>query len=71
MYGTVLGDDNTLEFVIELFKEADLHEEEVRMMRSMGAVSQPDLIKKILELSMSVSLVASALNSYSFKGLKF
>ena len=61
MYGTVLkdGDDNTLEFVIELFKEADLHEEEVRMMRSMGAVSQPDLIKKILELSMSVSSFCS------------
>nr|XP_058942457.1 puromycin-sensitive aminopeptidase-like [Pocillopora verrucosa] len=55
VYSTVLkhGDDNTLESVMKLFKEADLHEEKVRLMRCMGAVSQPDLIKKVLEFSMS------------------
>ncbi|XP_027041940.1 puromycin-sensitive aminopeptidase-like [Pocillopora damicornis] len=55
VYSTVLkhGDDNTLESVMNLFKEADLHEEKVRLMRCMGAVSQPDLIKKVLEFSMS------------------
>ena len=59
VYSTVLkhGDDNTLESVMKLFKEADLHEEKVRLMRCMGAVSQADLIKKVLEFSMSVSLV--------------
>ena len=68
VYSTVLkhGDDNTLESVMNLFKEADLHEEKVRLMRCMGAVSQPDLIKKVLEFSMSVSLVASAFNSRPF-----
>lgn len=68
VYSTVLkhGDDNTLESVMKLFKEADLHEEKVRLMRCMGAVSQPDLIKKVLEFTMSVSLVASAFNSHSF-----
>ena len=62
VYSTVLkhGDDNTLESVMKLFKEADLHEEKVRLMRCMGAVSQPDLIKKVLEFSMSVSLVVCA-----------
>ena len=32
----------------------------------MGAVSQPDLIKKVLEFSMSVGLIASAFHSNSF-----
>ncbi|XP_022788315.1 puromycin-sensitive aminopeptidase-like [Stylophora pistillata] len=55
VYSTVLkhGDDITLESVTKLFKEADLHEEKVRLMRCMGAVSQPELIKKVLEFSMS------------------
>ena len=42
------GDDNTLESVVKLFKEADLHEEKVRLMRCVGAVSKPDLMKKVL-----------------------
>ena len=61
------GDDNTLESVMKLFKDADLHEEKVRLMRCMGAVSQPDLIKKILKFSMSVSLVAFNSHSFGFK----
>ena len=69
VYSTVLkyGDDNTLEFLMKLFKDADLHEEKVRLMRCMGAVSQPDLIKKILKFSMSVSLVAFNSHSFGFK----
>ena len=35
-------------------------------MRWMGAVSQRDLIKKVLEFLMSVGLIASAFNSHSF-----
>ena len=68
VYSTVLkhGDDNTLESVMKLFKEADLHEEKVRLMRCMGAVSQLDLIKKVLEFSMSVSLNS---RPFGFKSL--
>ena len=57
MYGTVLrhGDAATLDAVMKLFREADLHEEKVRLMRTMGAVSQPELIKKVLDFSLSVS----------------
>ena len=40
---------------MKLFREADLHEEKVRLMRCMGAVSQPELIKKVLDFSVSVS----------------
>ena len=63
MYSTVLrhGVVNTLRLCGQLLKEADLHEEKVGLMRWMGAVSQPDLIKKVLEFSMSVGL-----NSHSF-----
>nr|XP_058942473.1 puromycin-sensitive aminopeptidase-like [Pocillopora verrucosa] len=55
VYSTVLkhGDGNTLESVMQLLKEADLHEEKVRLMRCMGAVSQPDLIKKVCDFSLS------------------
>ena len=57
MYSTVLkhGDDVILDAVIKLFREADLHEEKVRLMRCMGAVSQPELIKKVLDFSLTVS----------------
>ncbi|XP_068751951.1 puromycin-sensitive aminopeptidase-like [Montipora capricornis] len=55
VYGTVLrhGDAATLDAMMKLFREADLHEEKVRLMRTMGAVSQPELIKKVLDFSMS------------------
>ena len=49
---------------MKLFKEADLPEEKVRLMRY--ALSHADLIKKVLEFSMSVSLVASAFSSHPF-----
>ncbi|KAJ7390104.1 hypothetical protein OS493_027136 [Desmophyllum pertusum] len=55
VYSTVLkhGDGGTLDSTMKLFREADLHEEKVRLMRCMGAVSQPELINKVLEFSMS------------------
>ena len=57
VYRTVLkhGDDVTLDAMMKLFREADLDEEKVRLMSCMGAVSQPELIKKVLAFSMSVS----------------
>ncbi|CAH3161692.1 unnamed protein product [Pocillopora meandrina] len=58
VYSTVLrhGVVNTLRLCGQLLKEADLHEEKVGLMRWMGAVSQPDLIKKVLEFSMSTDV---------------
>ena len=59
VYRTVLehGDDVTLDAMMKLFREADLDEEKVRLMRCMGAVSQPELIKKVLDFSTSVSFI--------------
>ena len=59
VYSTVLkhGDSSTLEAMMKLFKEAELHEEKVRLMRTMGAVSQPELIKKVLDFSLSVCVL--------------
>ena len=58
VYGTVVkhGDDVTLDSMFKLFREADLDEEKVRLMTCMGAVTQTELIKKVLEFSMSVCL---------------
>lgn len=57
VYGTVLkhGDASSLDAMMKLFREADLHEEKVRLMRTMGNVSHPELIKKVLDFSMSAS----------------
>lgn len=38
---------------MKLFEEADLQEEKFRLMRYMEALSHTDLIKKVLEFSMS------------------
>ena len=58
VYSTVLknGDSSSLEAMMKLFKKADLHEQRVRLMGTMGAVTQPELIKKVLDFSLSVSL---------------
>ena len=68
VYSTVLkhGDGNTLESVMQLLKEADLHEEKVRLMRCMGAVSQPDLIKKVCDFSLSVRFIKLCIKNYFF-----
>ena len=71
VYSTVLrhGDGNTLESVMQLLKEADLHEEKVRLMGCMGAVSQPDqpdLIKKVCDFSLSVRSIKLCMNNFSF-----
>ena len=59
VYSTVLknGDASSLEAMMKLFKKADLHEERVRIMRTMGTVTQPELIKKVLDFSLSVSVL--------------
>ena len=39
--------------MLTLFRAADLHEERVRILRVLGAVRQPELIKRVLEFSLS------------------
>ena len=57
VYSTVLkaGDSATLDAVLKLLRDADLHEERVRLMRCMGAVTQPELISQVLNFAISVS----------------
>ena len=61
VYSTVLraGDQATLEAVMKLLKEEDLHEERVRLMRCMGSVSDAELIKKVLHFAVSVKPVCT------------
>ena len=58
VYSTVLriGNEATLEAVMNLLKDADLHEEKMRLMRCMGSVKDPELIKKVLSFSLSVRI---------------
>ena len=58
VYSTVLraGNEATLEAVMKLLKDADLHEEKMRLMRCMGSVKDPELIKKVLSFSLSVRI---------------
>ena len=73
IYSTVLrhGDGSTLDAIMKLFREADLHEEKVRLMRTMGAVSQPELIKKVLDFAMSVSSRIILIRKHSLAPLHF
>ncbi|XP_041473760.1 puromycin-sensitive aminopeptidase-like [Lytechinus variegatus] len=54
VYLTVLahGDEDTLNKMIEFFKAQDLQEEKDRIQRSLGAIKDPALIKRVLEFSM-------------------
>ncbi|XP_078620093.1 puromycin-sensitive aminopeptidase-like isoform X4 [Branchiostoma floridae x Branchiostoma japonicum] len=55
VYATVLrhGDEKTYEKLLDLLRKADLHEEKVRILRSLGSVSQPELIQRVLEFALS------------------
>merc|ERR1712168_196995 len=55
VYATVLkhGDEDTFEKMLSVFRAADLHEERVRILRVLGTVKKPDLIKRVLEFSLS------------------
>lgn len=55
VYCTVLknGDEDTFDKMLTLFRAADLHEERVRILRVLGSVKQPELIKRVLEFSLS------------------
>ncbi|KAK2165380.1 hypothetical protein LSH36_51g04005 [Paralvinella palmiformis] len=55
VYGTVLKQGGEEEFgqMLKLLKTADLHEEKVRILRSLGTVQQESLIQKTLDFAMS------------------
>lgn len=55
VYSTVLSNGGEEEFdsVLKLFRAADLHEEKVRLMSSLGAVREEALIKRTLKFAMS------------------
>jgi len=55
VYATVLknGDESTFEQMLTLYRAADLHEERVRILRVLGSIKQPELIKRVLEFSLS------------------
>ena len=39
--------------MLTVFRAADLHEERVRILRVLGTVKKPELIKRVLEFSLS------------------
>lgn len=47
---------NVFNFSPQLYREADLHEEKDRISRSLGATRDPNLIQRVLQFAMSVSL---------------
>ncbi|KAL4648404.1 puromycin-sensitive aminopeptidase [Arapaima gigas] len=55
VYLTVLkhGDSATLETMLKLHKQADMQEEKNRIERVLGAISDPELIQKILSFALS------------------
>ena len=57
VYRSVLSDadETVLEQFIELFEKESLHEEQMRLGSSLGAVKKPELIQKVLEFALSVN----------------
>ena len=58
VYSIVLahGDHDTLNTVKELYRKAELQEEKIRLLTSMGSVKKSDLIQDVLKFSISVSI---------------
>ncbi|XP_012523522.1 puromycin-sensitive aminopeptidase isoform X2 [Monomorium pharaonis] len=55
VYRAVLsvGDANTYETMIKLYRESDLQEEKERILRSLGAIKDETLLRKVLDFAMS------------------
>ncbi|XP_074706008.1 puromycin-sensitive aminopeptidase [Strix aluco] len=55
VYVTILkhGDSTTLDTMLKLHKQADMQEEKNRIERVLGAISQPELIQKVLTFALS------------------
>ncbi|XP_050478927.1 puromycin-sensitive aminopeptidase isoform X1 [Bombus huntii] len=55
VYRAVLsvGDADTYETMLRLYREADLHEEKDRILRALGAIKDETLLAKVLDFAMS------------------
>ena len=55
VYRAVLsvGDSETFETMLKLYRESDLHEEKDRILNALGSVQDESLLAKVLEFSMS------------------
>ncbi len=59
VYASVLSDadETVLQKFIELHNSADLQEEKMRISTSLGSVRKEELIKKVLDFSISVNIL--------------
>lgn len=51
------GDRETYDTMLKLYRSADLHEEKDRISRALGATKDENLLAKVLEFAMSVSVL--------------
>ena len=51
------GDLTTLDEMVTLYKASDHMEEKVRMLRVMGGSDKEEIIKKVLDFSLTVSFI--------------
>lgn len=49
------GIHKEINVILQLYREADLHEEKDRISRALGAIGDEAILKKVLEFAMSVS----------------
>lgn len=50
-----VADEKTYEDMLRLYRATDLHEERDRISRSLGAIGDKNILKKVIEFAMSVS----------------
>lgn len=50
-----VADEKTYEDMLRLYRATDLHEERDRISRSLGAIGDVNILKKVIEFAMSVS----------------
>lgn len=57
-YKTVLraGDKDTYEKMLKLYRSSDMQEEKNRVSQALGAIRDKDILSKVLQFSMSVSI---------------
>jgi len=48
-----VGDENTFNSIIKLYRESDMLEEQDRIGRSLGAIKNPEMLRKVLDFSIS------------------
>lgn len=48
-----MGDNETYNTMLRLYREADLHEEKDRISRALGAISDETILQKVLQFAMS------------------